>query len=292
MMCETFGISRQAWYAARQRRNGRRKQRSSPVAGAAAGGGKDGRQRPEWASTEQLREAIHEIVRAHPAWGVRKVWATLRRRRLRAGCKRVWAIMRADGLTMQPVSVREAPARYGHVAVPESNRRWATDLTTVWTREDGVVAVAPVIDCGDRVVLSCAVTKIQNADAILAPVREALEDQFGSGQSVPPGLELRSDHGPQYTGADCRELCDEWGLEHTFAPIGRPTGNGVVERFILTLKIELIWTRDWASADELRDAVPRWLDEYHDDRPHQALNWLTPREKRAANLGLPLDTAA
>ncbi|RMF71080.1 MAG: transposase, partial [Acidobacteria bacterium] len=100
------------------------------------------------------------------------------------------------------------------------------------------------------------------------------------------------DHGPQYTGADCRDLCDEWGLEHTFAPVGRPTGNGLVERFILTLKIELIWTRDWASADELRDAVLRWLEDYHGERPHQALNWLTPREKRAATLGLQVEVAA
>lgn len=28
----------------------------------------------------------------------------------------------------------------GHVVVPEPNRRLATDLTTVWTRRDGVVA--------------------------------------------------------------------------------------------------------------------------------------------------------
>ncbi|RMF75947.1 MAG: transposase, partial [Acidobacteria bacterium] len=112
------------------------------------------------------------------------------------------------------------PGRYGHVAVPESNRRWATDLTTVWTREDGVVAVTPVIDCGDRVVLCCAITKGQAADAVLAPVRAALEDEFGSAEFVPLGLELRSDRGLQHVGADCRYLCDEWGLEHTFAPGG------------------------------------------------------------------------
>ena len=41
--------------------------------------------------------AIHEVVHEHSAWGVRKVWATLRRRGLRAGQKRVWAIMKADG---------------------------------------------------------------------------------------------------------------------------------------------------------------------------------------------------
>jgi hypothetical protein len=41
------------------------------------------------------------------------------------------------------------PAR-GYVVVPEPNRRIATDLAPVWMRKDGVVAVVPTIDCGDR----------------------------------------------------------------------------------------------------------------------------------------------
>ena len=97
-------------------------------------------------------------------------------------------------------------------------------------------------------------------------------------------MELRSDHGPQYTGSDCDELCRRWRIEHTFAPVGRPTGNAVAERFIETPKIELIWTRDWQSLDELRAAVHEWLHSYNTERPHQALDWMTPSERREANL--------
>ena len=70
------------------------------------------------------------------------------------------------------------------------------------------------------------------------------------------------------------------------------TGNAVVERFIQTLKGELIWTRDWASADELREAIAQWLQEYNHVRPHEALGWVTPAEKRAGNLGIELSQAA
>lgn len=45
-------------------------------------------------------------------------------------------------------------------------------------------------------------------------------------------------------------------------PVGRPTGNAVVERFIRTLEEELIWLRDWDSADELRAAIATWLHHY------------------------------
>ncbi len=58
--------------------------------------------------------------------------------------------------------------------------------------------------------------------------------------------------------------------------------RAVVERFIRTLEEELIWLRDWDSADELRAAIATWLHHYLHHRPHQALNWQTPIERLAA----------
>ncbi len=58
---------------------------------------------------------------------------------------------------------------------------------------------------------------------------------FGESAIVPDDFELRSDHGSVYTGADCEQLCDEWKVNHTFSPVGRPTGNAVAERVIQTI---------------------------------------------------------
>jgi putative transposase len=236
--------------------------------------------------------AIREIVAENPAWGVRKVWATLRRRGLCASRKRVWALMKSEGLTLEPSATREAPERYGHVSVPESNRRWGSDLTTAWTKQDGTVAIVPVMDYGDRFAFRCQVTKSQESVDVLAPTETALLDVFGAPRRLPDGFEWRTDHGPQFTGADCEALCEEWGIDHTFSPVGRPTGNAVVERFIGTLKTELIWTRDWESMEELQSAIDEWLRKYNFERPHQALGWMTPAEKRAENVGRRLQTAA
>lgn len=51
------------------------------------------------------------------------------------------------------------------------------------------------------------------------------------------------------------------------------------------------WTRDWRNAAELREAVQEWLRIYNEVRPHEALGWRTPSEKRAENLGIDLKTA-
>jgi len=271
-LCRAFGISRQAFYAARKR----------PATAAASS---PFERRGDWPTAAEVLPLIRRIVEDEPAWGVRKVWAALRRAGTLVSMKRVWGLMHAHGLVLDGPGARDPERPRGHVVVPDSNRRWGTDLTTVWTRRDGLAAVTPVIDCGDRFGLAIGVTKSQEAPAILGPVARALAEEFGLASHVPDGLELRTDHGPQYTGADCDRLCAEWGVDHTLAPVRRPTGNAVSERFILTMKIEVIWSRDWESVAELDAALQRWLRKYNHERPHQALGWRTPAEQRALNLG-------
>lgn len=310
-LCEAFGISRQAFYAARQRSAEEAPDARVPLAQTsgreeivapraflevdpeadvlpAAERGRPGH------SAARLLAAIAAVIRRSPAWGVRKVGAFLRHLRgWVVSRRRVWRLMKAHGLVL-PASGperREGQPR-GHVAVPDSNRRWATDLTTQATARDGVVAIVPVVGCGDRSALAIEITKSQQAKAVLRPVERALEDIFGSARHVPDGLELRSDHGPQYTGADAEALCQRWGVLHTFAPVARPTGNAIVERFIQTLKVELLWTRDWESIEELRIAIAESVVRYNDEPPHQALSWRTPAEQRALNLNQPLTRAA
>ncbi len=118
-----------------------------------------------------------------------------------------------------------------------------------------------------------------------ASVETALVAAFGTPAAVPEGVELHSDHGPQYTGAGCAALVAHWDLTHTFAAVGRPTGNAVVERLIRPMKEEVVWVRDWESADELREALAAWMIRYNTTRPHQALDWQTPAERRAEKLG-------
>jgi putative transposase len=281
LVCETFGISRAAYYEALKPSPERR---GDVVKLPKA---------PRYTSAEAVLAKIREVVgrEGSEAWGVRKVWATLRREGLRVSRKRVWALMHAHGLVMARDREPGETTR-GHVAVPEPNRRIATDLTTTWTKRDGVVAIVPTIDCGCRSLLGMVVTKDQHGPAVLASVQEALRAAFGSPAHVPDGVELRTDHGPQYTGADCAELVDDWRLEHTYAPVGRPTGNAVVERVIRTLKEEVVWLRDWESIDELRTAVIAWVKRYNEARPHQSLDWKTPAEYRAEHLGIAVSVEA
>lgn len=273
-LCDLFGLSRAAYYQAL---------RPDEAAGSAEGA-------PprvlRGTPTDVLVPRIQAIVEAHPAWGTRKVWALLRAEGLHVGSRRVWALMKALGLTFAPARLRGELTTRGTVVTEQPNRRWATDLTTVWTRQDGVVAVLPVVDCGCRSVLALAVAKAQDAATVLHPVERALWTQFASPARVPDGLELRTDHGPQYTSEHARAIAEKWNLDQTFAPVGRPTGNAVAERTIRTMKEECLWLRDWESLAEVEAALNAWQHTFNHIRPHQALDWETPAVRRARLLDI------
>ncbi|HVV83886.1 MAG TPA: IS3 family transposase [Kofleriaceae bacterium] len=206
LLCSTFGLSRATYYAETRQQRGD----AAPVGNVVRLP-----RRPRHTVAAVVLERIREVLARDTAraWGVRKVWATMRREGLRVSRRRVHAIMRAHGLVLaRDREPGETPR--GHVVVPEPNRRLATDLTTVWTRRDGVVALVPTIDCGDRTAV-VQVTKDQHGPAVLASVENKLVAAFGASANVPDGVELRTDHGPQYTGADCEALCERWHLHHT-----------------------------------------------------------------------------
>lgn len=277
LVCEAFGISRAAFYAAQRPPQ----PPSSPAPPRTRG-----------TPAAEVLAAIERVVRDHPAWGVRKVWATLRREGMRVGRRRIWALMHAHGHVLAGGSPREPEPRRGHVVVPEPNRRFASDFSTVWTAEDGLVAVALTVDCGCRSVLDVTVSKSQDSPSMLGSIDNALVCAFGSPANVPDGVELRTDHGSVYTGADAFTFAQRWGIQQTFAPVGRPTGNAVVERTIRTMKEECIWLSDWKNLAELRTALEAWRTEFNERRPHQALNWATPSEYRATKLAQPGRMAA
>ena len=60
------------------------------------------------------------------------------------------------------------------------------------------------------------------------------------------------------------------GMTSSPAFIRTPEGNGVAERFIRTLKEQLLWVRTFQTVEELRQALLDWLHLYNEQ-------WLVER---------------
>ncbi len=94
------------------------------------------------------------------------------------------------------------------------------------------------------------VAKLGDRWAALEPIRQGVRHAFGGfGKDVARGLGIRCDWGPQY-------IADAWinevkWLGITISPsyVGEPECNGVIERFMRTLKEQCIYLHRFQSLD-------------------------------------------
>jgi transposase InsO family protein len=226
--------------------------------------------------------------------GYRKVWARLRHRGIRTGQERVRRLMRAHGL--------QAPHRAGNPRGPRShegtiipeapNCMWGTDATQVVTRLEGTATIFLAVDhfVGDLVGIHAA--RPGTRFEALEPVYQGIREHFGPlSKDLAQGLVLRHDHGAQYMSGHFQGEIRFLGLESSPSFVRAPEGNGVAERFVRTLKEQLLWVRHFDTVEELRLALLEFKERYNRHWLLQRHGWRTPHEVRTAHVE-PLPEAA
>jgi putative transposase len=230
-----------------------------------------------------LLEAIRGVLAASPFHGEghRKVWARLRHAGVRTSKRRVLRLMREHGLLAPSrTGPPRGPRAHDGTIIPETvDTLWGTDLTTTWTRE-GQAAVFVAIDHCSADCVGIHAARHANRFEALEPVRQGVRRCFGAfGKGIASGLALRHDHGPQYMADAFQKELRFLGVESSPAFVRAPEGNGCAERFIRTLKENLLWVRTFDTVEELRQALlefretynATWLIERHGFRPPNAV---------------------
>lgn len=74
------------------------------------------------------------------------------------------------------------------------------------------------------------------------------------------------------------KACRRLGIRHQLTRPYRPQTNGKVERFHRTADEELYKKQAFQSNEERSQALDRWILIYNNERPHLALNGITPQQ--------------
>jgi putative transposase len=126
----------------------------------------------------------------------------------------------------------------------------------------------------------------------LEPVKQAVRERFGAfANDIAVGLQLRHDHGSQYVGHDFQAEIRFLGIESSPAFVREPEGNGCAERFIRTLKENLLWVRHFATVEELRPALSAFRQTYNQSWIIERHGYRTPAQVRADQIGPTLMAA-
>jgi len=262
--------------------------------GAVAGTGR--RPGPRGAMPDAaLVEAIRALLAASPfhGEGYRKIWARLRFAGIRTSKRRVLRLMREHGLL--------APGRVGRPHGPRAHdgtirtervdEMWGTDLTSAMTGE-GQVSIFVTVDHASTECLGIHAARRATRFEALEPLRQGVRTCFGAfAEGIASGLKLRHDHGSQFVADDFQRELAFLGIASSPAFVREPEGNGGVERFIRTLKENLLWVRRFATIEDLRRALHAFKDTYNRTWIVERHGYQTPAAVRAAQLA-PLPAAA
>jgi len=177
----------------------------------------------------------------------------------------------------------ESKPHDGTIVTHKVNEMWGTDMTQTITMAEGRAYVFVAVEHANSEVVGIHAARSANRFEALEPVRQGVHRCFGSiAPGVARGLMLRHDHGSNYMSGDFQEEIECLGIEASPSFVREPQGNGVAERFIRTLKENLLWARTFDTIEELRAALVEFARHYNE-------TWLvarhgnrTPAQVRAA----------
>ena len=287
-----YGTTRicQLWEVPRSTVYERRARARRPLRPAAKRG-----PRQAW-TDEALTEQVRAVLAASPftGEGYRKVWARLRLAGVRTSKGRVLRLMREAGL-LAPTRVgrRRGPRVHdGTITTERPDEMWGTDATSCLTTREGNATVFIAVDHCTQECIGIHAARPGTRFEALEPLRQGLREHFdGYEADLARGLALRHDHGSQYLSDHFQEELRFLGIRSSPSFVAAPEGNGCAERFIRTLKEQLLWVEHFETVEELRQALlafkqrynQAWLAERHGHRTPAAVRQaLSPSTGAAA----------
>ena len=212
-----------------------------------------------------------ELVREHPRYGYRRIWALLRREGWRVNRKRVYRLWRREGLRV-PQKQRKK-RHWGHSGNGCARRRaehkdhvWAWDFIHDRTCDGRPLKWLTVVDEYTRECLALEVGRGMTAEEVI----DVLAELFVL-RGVPK--HIRSDNGPEFIAAAIRRWLSYAEVQTLYIEPGSPWENGYAESFGSRLRDELLAREEFANLTEARVYGARYRMEYNHWRPHSALGY-------------------
>ena len=251
--CRALSVPRSTLYALRARQ-----ERLTPLE----------KRGPKTAWTDdELTAHIRAVLARAPfvGEGHRKVWARLRLAGIRTSKGRVLRLMRDGGL-LAPTRVGQphGPRAHDGTIIPDRpDAMWGTDATAGWT-DEGSATIFIAVDHYTAECVGIHAAHRGTRFEALEPLQQGLAAHFGAyREQGAAGLALRHDHGSQFMSDHFQAELRFLGITSSPAFVREPEGNGCAERFIRTLKEQLLWVEHFATVEALRQALLAFRDRYN-----------------------------
>jgi len=150
------------------------------------------------------------------------------------------------------------------------NVTWSMDFMHD-TLEDGKsVRSLNIIDDFNREILNITIDTSLPSARVVSEL-EQLIDWRGKPERI------RVDNGPEFIAGKLKDWCSKNRIVIQYIQPGKPTQNSLVERFNRTFRTEFLDVYLFENIRQMRNYSEIWMWMYNNERPHSALQYLTPR---------------
>lgn len=213
----------------------------------------------------------------HPTFGYRRLHAVLRREGMKVNRKRVHRLWKQEKLTLtsRPKAKKKRTGQSVPCGAERPDHVWTYDFVFDQTMDGHTLKFLTLVDEFTREVLA-----IEVGTALTSKhVQEVLE-RVMTVRGVPEFI--RSDNGPEFIAHDLRVWLGRAGVQTRDIEPGKPWQNGFAESFHARLRAECLDRELCASVLDARVTTAKFRRYYNEERPHSALNSVTPTEFRRA----------
>jgi len=221
-----------------------------------------------------LVQRMLELVRRHPRYGYRRVWALLRNEGFRVNVKRVHRLWRKEGLKV-PRKVRKK-RRLGCSAngcvryrAEHIDHVWCYDFVSDQTVDGRTLKFLTIEDEYTREALAIEVERSITSREVIETLRYLFEVR-GTPKHI------RSDNGPEFIAQALRNWLEVSGVGTLYIEPGAPWENGYNESFNSRFRDELLNGELFTSLKEAKVVTEDYRLEYNHRRPHSSLGYRPP----------------
>ena len=224
----------------------------------------------------KLAWKIRAIARKHPRYGYRRVWALLRRAGMTVNLKRVYRLWKKLGLTLSRRPSRKRARKGGQVPLKALYPRhvWTYDFMQDQTADGRRLKILTVVDEFTRESIAIRVERRMPAGVVIEVLREAFR-RYGAPEF------LRSDNGPEFIAEAVQSWLAGQGTKTHYIDPASPWQNAFGESFNDKLRQECLNLEVFETLEEAKVVIARWRRAYNGERPHSSLGYRTPKEFRA-----------
>lgn len=240
---------------------------------------------PPSAEEIAIKHRLDELYTQYPFYGSRKMTVLLKPK-WNINRKRVQRYMREMGLAAicpgpklsQPAPGHKIyPYLLRHVTASYPDHVWGIDITYIRLQKGWMYLVA-ILDWYSRFVVSWALDQTLEMPFVLDAVERAL-------QQATPQI-INSDQGSHFTSPQYLDRFLAVSSQISMDGRGRAMDNIFTERLWRSVKYEEVYLSDYENPRQARHGLTAYFQLYNYERPHQALDYLTPADLYLARMNL------